>query len=436
MMTLHPKVMDLVLDRVWRLLDRLDNPQDRLPPVIHVAGTNGKGSTCAFTTAILQAAGYRVHAYLKPHLVRFNERICLAGTEISSPDLAELLAEVEAANDHQLITYFEITTVAALLAFSRVPADALVLETGLGGRLDATNVVTRPAVTAITPVSLDHMAYLGDTVAAIAGEKAGILKAQSPAVIARQSAEAMAVIRRRAEEIAAPLFVAGQDWQAVRSLTAQGPRLIYRGRRWRFDLPPPVLPGAHQFENAGHAIAICEATSLFDRVDESAIRQGLASARLQARLQRLRTGPLVDALPAGWELWLDGGHNPAAGLALAGQALAWSLETPTLPLHVIAGMINSHDAAGFLAPLAPHLASLQTVAVPGEANAWPADTLASIGRDAGANAMSAPDVATALNQIVADADMAKGGGANRPSGGRILICGSLYLAGAVLRDNG
>jgi len=427
MMTLHPKVMDLVLDRVWRLLERLDHPEEKLPPVVHVAGTNGKGSTCAFTRAILEAAGYTVHSYLKPHLVRFNERICLAGREITSPDLATLLAEVESANGNELITYFEITTVAALLAFSRVPADALVLETGLGGRLDATNVVARPAVSAITPVSLDHMAYLGDTVAAIAGEKAGIMKPDTPAVIARQPTEAMAVIRRRAEEIRAPLYVAGHDWQAVRSLTREEPRLFYQGKRFRLNLPPPVLPGGHQFENAGQAIAICEVAESFDRVDEAAIVRGLTTAHLPARLQRLLTGAMVDVLPDGWQVWLDGGHNPAAGQALAAQAMAWSQATPALPLHFIVGMINSHNAAGFLAPLTPHMASLQAVAIPGEANSWTADSLARLGRDAGAPSASASSVATALHHITTS----NAG----PQGGRILICGSLYLAGSVLRDN-
>ncbi len=340
---LHPKLIDLSLGRVERLLAALGNPQDRLPPVVHVAGTNGKGSTVATLRACLEAGGWRVHAYISPHLVRFHERIRLAGELIEEEALLALLEECERANRGEPITYFEITTAAAFLAFSRTPADIVLLETGLGGRLDATNVVRRPAATAITPISLDHQAFLGDTIAAIAGEKAGILKSGAPAIIGPQMPEAAAVFAAHAAAVGAPLLRFGQEWRC----TATGDGMRYEGPGWRYDLPLPSLPGAHQIINAGTAIACLEQLTGFQIAGE-AIARGLRRIDWPARLQRLTHGPLVEMLPEGSELWLDGGHNPGAGAALAAMAAGWH----DRPLDLVVGMLNTKDAAGFLAPLA------------------------------------------------------------------------------------
>ena len=419
---MHPKRIDTVgantlsLDRIERLLAALDSPQDRLPPVIHVAGTNGKGSTVATLRACLEAAGYRVHVYTSPHLVRFNERIRIAGALIEDDALAELLEECERANGGAPITFFEIVTTVAFLAFSRTPADFTLLEVGLGGRNDTTNVVRQPAVTAITPVSLDHQAFLGDTVAAIAGEKAGILKPGVPAVTGPQTEEAAAVIAARAGAITAPLYRWEEEWRCAPA--ANGMR--YEGARWRLDLPLPSLPGAHQIANAGTAIACLEQLRGVS-LPEAAIADGLRHIEWPARLQRLKRGPLVNRLGAGWELWLDGGHNPSAGAALAATAARWR----DRPLYLVVGMLNTKDAAGFLAPLALYARRLHAVTIPGEENPHPAEEIAEAAHAVGIGAQVAPSVDTALNDI-----------AEREAPGRVLICGSLHLAGSVLADNG
>src|SRR5947208_1337665 len=302
---LHPRRMDLSLGRIERLLAALGNPQDRLPPVIHIAGTNGKGSTVATLRACLEAAVYRVHVYTSPHLVRFHERIRLAGQLIKEDSLLALLEECERANAGAPITFFEITTAAAFLAFARVPADIVLLETGLGGRLDTTNVVRHPAVAAITPVSLDHQAFLGDTVAAIAGEKAGILKPGVPAVIGPQPDDAAGVIEARAAAIGAPLYRWQKEWRCDPQPPPAAGGMRYEGGRWRLDLPLPALAGLHQTANAGTAIACLEQLSGFS-LPASAISDGLRHIDWPARLQRLTRGPLVAMLPAGSELWLDG----------------------------------------------------------------------------------------------------------------------------------
>ena len=321
MMALHPKIIDLTLDRVWRLLEALDNPQDRLPPVIHLAGTNGKGSTQAMIRAGLEAAGKRVHAYTSPHLARFHERIRLAGDLISEPDLTAVLDECYAANGSEAITYFEITTCAAILAMSRVPADYTLLEVGLGGRLDATNVVAKPALTVITPVSIDHEQYLGNTLAKIAAEKAGILKRGVPCVVGPQPDEAMAVIEATAERLGVSLIAQGQHWHVF----PERGRLVFQDESGLLDLPLPNLPGGHQIENAGAALAVLRHLGLGEQICEAAI----TTARWPARMQRLETGPLVEAAPQA-ELWLDGGHNAAAG-----QALGAHLSTlPARPTHL------------------------------------------------------------------------------------------------------
>ncbi|MBM3952392.1 MAG: bifunctional folylpolyglutamate synthase/dihydrofolate synthase [Rhodospirillales bacterium] len=417
---LHPKVIDLSLGRIERLLGRLDEPHLKLAPVVHVAGTNGKGSTVAFLRAMLEAAGRRVHVYTSPHLVRFNERIRVGGAIIGDAELSALLEECETANAGEPITFFEITTAAAFLAFARAPADVVLLETGLGGRLDATNLIPRPAACAITPVSMDHQFYLGNTLAKIAGEKAGILKAGTPCAVAAQNLEAFAVIDERARAVGADLFLERRDWTMTRRENGLG----YADGEGRFALPLPALPGAHQTGNAGLAVA---ALRLLARsgisVADTAIAEGLTRVEWPARLQRLTRGPLVAALPPGWELWLDGGHNPAAGEALAAHAAQWARERP---MYLVFGMINTKDIAGFLAPLAPFARSARALAIPNEANAVPAETLAQAARGLGLAAETAPDAAAAVAALAARA----------PEPARVLICGSLYLAGTILADNG
>lgn len=412
LMSLHPKVMDLVLDRVWRLLDALGDPHKNLPPVIHIAGTNGKGSTQAMLRAGLEQAGKRVHAYTSPHLARFHERIRLAGTLIDEDALQALLSECEAANGDQPITYFEITTVAALLAFARTPADYTLLEVGLGGRLDATNVVDQPALTVITPVSIDHTQFLGTTLAKIAGEKAGIIKRGVPCIVGPQQDAAMDVIEARAARLGAPLLAHGQHWHVY---TEHG-RLVFQDDNGLLDLPLPNLLGAHQVTNAGAAIAGLRALGFDDAACDAAVTQ----AQWPARMQRLRSGPLVKAA-AGAELWLDGGHNPAAGHAIA-ETLS---QMGPRPLHLICGMLNTKDVAGYLSPLAPMVDTLHAVSIPGETATLSAEETADIAQTAGMTAQRAENVAAAIARIVADTPNA-----------RILICGSLYLAGQVLRENG
>ena len=411
---LHPKIIDLKLERVERLLKKLGNPEKKLPSIIHVAGTNGKGSTQAMVRAGLEAAGHKVHAYTSPHLVRFHERIRLAGTLISEADLTALLDECYAKNGADDITYFEITTCAALLAFARTPADFTLLEVGLGGRLDATNVIDRPELTIITPVSMDHEAFLGTTIAAIAGEKAGIIKRGVPCIIGPQSESGLDVMEARAAQCGAPVLAYGQHWHS-------GPErdgMIYQDELGLLDLPLPILPGLHQIQNAGMALAALRHLSC----DEAACTAGLTQAVWPARMQRLRSGPLANlANASGAELWLDGGHNPAAGAALA--LVLRSL--PKRPTHMICGMLNTKDVDRYLAPLAEVAISLTGVSIPGEANTLPADQTAQAARHVGLAGRTADTVADALQAILADDPHA-----------RVLICGSLYLAGAVLRENG
>jgi len=415
---LHPKLIDLSLGRMEALLDLLDHPEWSLPPTIHIAGTNGKGSTLAYLNAIFAAAGLRVHVYTSPHLVRFRERIRVAGTLIDEDDLAALLSECERINEGMPITLFEITTTAAFLAFARQPADVLLLETGLGGRLDATNVIKKPKVTVITPVSMDHQSFLGDDLAAIAWEKAGIIKPGLPAVIARQNAEAMAAIRTRAEELRAALYVQDVDW----SVRQEAGKLIYEGATGKQTLPLPALTGAHQTDNAGLALAALERFRTL-RLDDPSVARGLRDVTWAGRLQQLQAGPLRDRLPKVWELWLDGGHNPAAGQALAAFA---ETHWDDKPLYLVCGMLNSKDTAEFMKPLGDHTAGFHGVAIPGEANSISAEAISATAAALGFPAEAAPSIAAALSAVAA----AELGPA------RVLICGSLYLAGAVLAENG
>jgi dihydrofolate synthase/folylpolyglutamate synthase len=411
---LHPKLIDLSLGRIERLLARLGHPETRLPPVIHVAGTNGKGSVCAFLRAIGEAAGLRVHVYTSPHLVTFHERIRLAGRLVDDAALTAALEACERANSEDPITVFEIATAAAFLLFADTPADLLVLEVGLGGRLDATNVIARPAVSAISSVSMDHMEFLGHTIEAIAAEKAGILKPGVPAVTGAQDPRAFGVITARAEEVGAPLAARDRDW----TIAPTGAGLRYEDRGGVLDLPMPSLAGIHQYDNAGIAVAAMRSWN-HPRIGADAIAAGLAGAQWPARLQRLTRGPLAAMLPPGWSLILDGGHN-----ADAGRALGFHLATQTeRPWHVIVGMKRGKGTEAFLTPILPHAASLWAVAEPDQYLAQPPEAI--VAASAGV-ARIGPRVVDALAAIVAEAD--------RPA--NVLICGSLYLAGVILRDNG
>lgn len=416
---LHPKVIDLSLDRVLALLDKLGRPQDRLPPVVHVAGTNGKGSTVATLRAIAEAAGLTVHVYTSPHLVRFAERVRVAGRILDDAELLALLEEVEEVNCGEPITFFEVTTAAAFLAFARIPADLVILETGLGGRLDASNVVSRPALTIITPIAMDHESFLGDTLAAIAGEKAGILKPGVPCVVAGQQPEAMAVIAARAAVLGAPLLREGPDFQGRKD--AGDGALLFGALR----LPPPALAGDFQYRNAGLALAAAHklaALGVLPPLTLDILGRGLTSIQWPARLQRLTRGPLVEALPEGWELWLDGGHNPHAANAIAAHAEGWR----DRPLLALFGMLNNKDVDGYFAPLAGRFTALRAVAIPGEANTLGAEDAAQAARRHGcADSQPAPSLESALQDLLA-----------QPGPARVLICGSLYLAGVVLAENG
>lgn len=422
---LHPLSIDLSLGRIEALLARLGNPERQLPPVIHVAGTNGKGSVTSYLKAMIEAAGRRVHVYTSPHLVRFNERISVPGTDgISRPidedRLAELLARVERINDGAPITFFEITTAAAFLAFSEIAADALVLEVGLGGRLDTTNVVPNPEICVITPISMDHTERLGGTLELIAGEKAGIIKTGARVVIARQEPDVVAVLERQAALKRAPVVLHGRDFDAF----AQNGRLVFQGEERLLDLPLPSLVGAHQIDNAGVAVAAAlELRSL--ALGEAAIAAGLTRAVWPARMQRLTSGSLVSLLGSDSELWLDGGHNPAGGAALA-QALADLDERAPKPLWLIAGMLGNKDAAGYLQPFLGLVQGLVTVPIPG-AHEMPFEpmALARVAQDLGIRAEPADGIEAALSRV---RSYAKGGG-------RAVICGSLALAGHVLALN-
>ena len=422
---LHPKRIDLSLDRMWRILAALGDPQRRLPPTIHVAGTNGKGSTIAFMRAILEAAGLRVHVYTSPHLVRFNERFRLGaegeGRLVSNAVLADAFAECERVNAGAPITVFEITTAAGFLLFARHPADVLLLEVGLGGRLDATNVVDRPLVTVITPVSFDHAEHLGDTIGKIAVEKAGICKPQVPAIVAAQPREALAAIEREAARAKAPIKIAGEDWSA----TEERGRLVYQDDAGLLDLPAPRLYGRHQFENAGVAIAALRAVGEL-KIPSGAFDVGIAKADWPARMQRLAQGRLATLCPPGSELWLDGGHNTEGGRAVA-NALADLEERVSRPLVLVIGMLSTKDCESFLKNFAGLARRVVAVPVPHQEKSFPAAVIAEAARAVGIPAQSAGDVETALEAI---------GRFGLEPAPRILIAGSLYLAGAVLSANG
>ncbi|MGB9368713.1 MAG: folylpolyglutamate synthase/dihydrofolate synthase family protein [Xanthobacteraceae bacterium] len=419
LLALHPKRIDLSLDRMRRVLERLGNPEKRVPPVIHVAGTNGKGSTIAFLRAMLEAAGRSVHVYTSPNLVRVNERFRLGGMLVSDAALADALAECEHANGDSPITLFEIETAAAFVLFARHPADYLLLEVGLGGRLDATNVIERTLASVVTPVSMDHVEFLGDTIEKIAAEKAGIFRAGVPAVIAPQTDLVAAVLERHAERARAPLHASGQQWHAG---VEQG-RLVYQDEKGLLDLPPPKLFGRHQFDNAGTAIAALRAGGV--NLPARAIEQGLTRAEWPARLQRLTSGKLVSAAPAGAELWLDGGHNADGGRAIA-AALGDLEERVSRPLVLVVGMLSTKDRSAFLRNFTGLVRRVFGVPIHQEKGV-PADAIAVSARAAGMPADAAPSIEDALNAI---------GNLGFEPPPRILITGSLYLAGEVLAANG
>ncbi len=409
--TLHPKAIDMSLDRVRALMRALGDPQDALAPVVHVAGTNGKGSTIAYLRAMLESAGKRVHVYTSPHLVRFNERIRLAGAPVDDAALAAILEEIERVNAGAPITFFEITTAAAFLAFARAPADFVLLETGMGGRLDATNLVRKPAAIALTPISFDHMQYLGDTLALIAGEKAGIMKPGVPTAVGVQPPDAAAVFDARGVELGAPLFRHSREWTIAPS--AGGLRYVGRAA---IELPLPSLPGPHQFGNAGLAVAVAEILGL----DAGAMAAGLAGAEWPARLQRLTRGPLAAALPAGVPLFLDGGHNEAAGEALAG----W---IGSRRIDLVFGMLSTKEPATFLRHIAGQVRRLRAIPILGEPLSRPASEIAAAARAVGVRDVTeAADENAAVASLAADADPAI----------PVLVCGSLYLCGRVLAANG
>ncbi|MBL93797.1 MAG: bifunctional folylpolyglutamate synthase/dihydrofolate synthase [Magnetovibrio sp.] len=402
---LHPKRIDLSLERVFRLLERLSNPEKNLPPVVHIAGTNGKGSVLAHLQAIIVAAGYKVHSYTSPHLVRFNERIQVAGKNISDSALASLIKECKEANAGEPITFFEFTTVAAILKFSRVSADIVLLETGLGGRLDATNVIEKPLLSIITPISLDHQQFLGESIEQISFEKAGILKSGTLCIVGPQPPEALEVIQEQAKKIGARLARFGIEWS------------YQKGK-----LPPSALPGEHQRINS--LTAIIAANYLKHMViRHEDILIGLKTVNWPARIQRLARGALVDLLPEGWELWLDGGHNEAAGKVLSVHATkCWSER----PLHLIVGMLNSKHAGNFLSPLSSQVKRLWAIPIPEEENSLTASELTYTARTVGFSQVK--ESSTVLNALRAIIKSEK-------KCARVLICGSLYLAGTVLKSN-
>jgi len=405
------------------LLEKCGNPQNHLPPVFHVAGTNGKGSTCAFLRAILEATGYRVHVYTSPHLVHFHERIRIAGKLIEEKELVDILSECERVADMANVSYFEVSTAAAFLAFARHPADFTILETGLGGRLDATNVVDKPLATIITRLSYDHRQFLGETLTEIAQEKASIMRKDVPCFAAPQpDTESIDVLRRHAAAVGASFAIGGKDWHI--DPLENGFR--FSDSSHVLNLPTPALPGAHQLKNAGLAIASLLGSKT--RIENTAFAKGLQTVTWPARLQQLKNGLLAGLLPPGWELWLDGGHNDSAGEVLAEQAIAWQQEDGKKPraLHLIAGMIKTKIPQEFLTPLAPHVASLHAVVIPHEEKSFSADEFFIEARKAGIqNAAASPGIHEALQTLKNKF--------KQPA--RILICGSLYLAGEVLKEN-
>lgn len=414
---LYPALIDLSLGRLEALLARLGHPERKLPPVIHVAGTNGKGSTCATLRALGEAAGWRVHVMTSPHLVDVTERFRIAGKLVSEAELVATLEEIERVNDGAPITVFEVLTAAGFLLFARHPAELAIIEVGLGGRCDATNVLQHPAACIITSISRDHEAFLGDSLAAIAAEKAGIFKPGVPAVTGRQPAEVMQVLQAQAQDVGASLARRGVEWDIAPTTQQDNPTgLCLTDEQGALNLPMPALAGPWQMENAGLAV---EALRLSGLTVPEAAWQGVAQVQWPARMQRLH-GKLAALLPAGWELWLDGGHNPGAGAALAQELRNWS----DRPLHLLVGMKQTKDASGFLGPVLPCADDVWAICEPEQHLALPVQAIVEA---SGGKAHIGPTLAQALGALAAEAD-------GQPA--RVLICGSLYLAGVALRQDG
>ena len=412
LLSLHPKIIDLTLDRVTRLLKKLNNPEDKISQVVHIAGTNGKGSTQAFLRAAIESSGESAHVYTSPHLTRFHERIRVAGSLISENVLADILNECELANNGKPITYFEITTCAAFLIFSRIKADYTLLEVGLGGRLDATNILKKPKLTIITPISMDHVQFLGSTIEQIANEKAGIIKAGIPCIVGHQSKDALDVIKKRAIELKSKLKIYGEHWQVY----AKSDKLIFKDAMGFLELPLPKLIGQHQIENAGTAIAAMRELSIPDE----ACKESMKNVYWPARMQRLESGPLVKMANES-EIWLDGGHNQAAGIAIS-NALEQLPKGRTNIL--ICGMLKTKDLKAFLNPLFNSAKFLYGIRIQGEENSNSAETIVNQAREIGFSAFKTQKVSDAILQII-----------KAHPNSRIIICGSLFLAGKILQDN-
>ena len=421
LLKLHPKLIDLSLSRLKNLLDRLGNPEENLPPVIHVAGTNGKGSTVATLAAIYRSAGYRVHIYTSPHLVSFTERIVISGIEISKTYLEEILIECENANKGENITFFEITTAAAMLAFSRNPADLLLLEVGLGGRFDATNVIEKPRLTIITPVSMDHEDFLGRTIDKIAFEKAGILKPRVSAVIGPQTNEALNVIKRRALELGSSAYVFEEDW----NIFSSNDQVVFKMGSENSIIPRPNLLGDHQIQNAGCALASVKLLNGQFPVSPQEIDIGLVNINWPARLQKLKEGNLIEHLFDDVEIWIDGGHNQDAARAIASTLMDWRAESPEISIHMIFGALKNRSPKNFLQYFTNVIDTIRTIDIPEETNALSALEIESAALECGLKAYPANGINGAISDIVSNSSGKR----------RILICGSLYLAGAVLREN-
>lgn len=412
LLSLHPKIIDLTLDRVTRLLKKLNNPEDKISQVVHIAGTNGKGSTQAFLRAAIESSGESAHVYTSPHLTRFHERIRVAGSLISENVLADILNECELANNGKPITYFEITTCAAFLIFSRIKADYTLLEVGLGGRLDATNILKKPKLTIITPISMDHVQFLGSTIEQIANEKAGIIKEGIPCIVGHQSKDAIDVIKKRAIELKSKLKIYGEHWQVY----AKSDKLIFKDAMGFLELPLPKLIGQHQIENAGTAIAAMRELSIPDE----ACKESMKNVYWPARMQRLESGPLVKMANES-EIWLDGGHNQAAGIAIS-NALEQLPKGRTNIL--ICGMLKTKDLKAFLNPLFNSAKFLYGIRIQGEENSNSAETIVNQAREIGFSAFKTQKVSDAILQII-----------KAHPNSRIIICGSLFLAGKILQDN-
>ena len=421
LLKLHPKLIDLSLSRLKKLLGRLGNPEENLPPVIHVAGTNGKGSTVATMAAIYRSAGYRVHIYTSPHLVSFTERIVISGSEISKNYLEELLLECENANNGENITFFEITTAAAMLAFSRNPADLLLLEVGLGGRFDATNVIERPMLSVITPVSMDHQDFLGNTIDEIAFEKAGILKPSVSAIIGPQTNEALNVIKSRALELGSSAYVFGEDW----NISPANNQLMFKMGSKSSIVPRPNLLGDHQIQNAGCALASVKLLNGQFPVSPQEIDMGLVNINWPARLQKLKEGNLIENLLEDVEIWIDGGHNQDAAKAIASTLRDWRTVSPEISIHMVFGALNNRCPQNFLQYFTNVIDTIRAVDIPGETNALSASQIETAALECGLKAYSSKGISSAITDIISNSSGKR----------RILICGSLYLAGAVLRKN-